>query len=69
MINFDKLEDHVEDFKGFDVGYSSLGTTRNKAGAVNTIFIIYHSLIITVITLLLISFLRCSRMIASRRLQ
>jgi len=33
VIDFDKLEDHVEAFKGFDVGYSCLGTTRGKSGA------------------------------------
>jgi len=35
VIDFDKLEDFVDAFKGFDVGYSCLGTTRGKSGAVS----------------------------------
>jgi len=33
VIDFDKLENHVDEFKGFDVGYSCLGTTRSRSGA------------------------------------
>jgi len=39
VIDFDKLEEHIEDFKGFEAGYSCLGTTRGKSGAVRIIYI------------------------------
>ncbi|XP_055343360.1 oxidoreductase HTATIP2-like [Paramacrobiotus metropolitanus] len=33
VIDFDKIDElHQNDFQGFDVGYSCLGTTRGKAG-------------------------------------
>jgi len=33
LIDFEKLEEHKDVFKGYDVGFSSLGTTRKKSGA------------------------------------
>ena len=44
MIDFDKLDQHAEDFKGFDAGYSCLGTTRGKSGAVS-IYPVVHNYI------------------------
>ena len=35
MVDFDKLEEHADVFKGIDIGFCSLGTTRGKSGAVN----------------------------------
>lgn len=32
VVDFDKLTDSADVFKGFDVGYCCLGTTRHKAG-------------------------------------
>ena len=33
LVDFDKLsENHAEDFKGYDVGFCALGTTRGKSG-------------------------------------
>ena len=32
VIDFDKIEEFSESFKGFDVGYCCLGTTRGKSG-------------------------------------
>ena len=38
MIDFDKTDgdEHAETFRGYDVGFSCLGTTRGKAGAVSS---------------------------------
>ncbi|XP_037553629.1 oxidoreductase HTATIP2 [Nematolebias whitei] len=33
VVDFEKLDDHAAAFKGHDVGYCCLGTTRAKAGA------------------------------------
>lgn len=33
IVDFEKLEDFKEVFKGYHVGFSSLGTTRRKSGA------------------------------------
>ncbi|ODN03467.1 Oxidoreductase HTATIP2 [Orchesella cincta] len=33
LIDFEKLDEYKETFKGYDVGFSSLGTTRKKSGA------------------------------------
>ncbi len=37
VIDFEKTDtnEYAEAFQGFDVGYSCLGTTRGKAGAVS----------------------------------
>ena len=37
VIDFEKTDtdEYAETFQGFDVGYSCLGTTRGKAGAVS----------------------------------
>ena len=32
VIDFDKIEEFSESFKGFDVGYCCLGTTKGKSG-------------------------------------
>ncbi|KAJ1366220.1 Oxidoreductase htatip2 [Parelaphostrongylus tenuis] len=32
IVNFDALEKHEEVFKGLDIGFCALGTTRAKAG-------------------------------------
>ena len=38
MIDFDKTDgdEYAETFRGYDVGFSCLGTTRGKAGAVSS---------------------------------
>lgn len=35
VVDFEKLDDYAAAFKGHDVGYCCLGTTRAKAGAVS----------------------------------
>ena len=37
MIDFEKTDgdEYAETFQGYDVGFSCLGTTRGKAGAVS----------------------------------
>jgi len=33
VVNFDKLDEFADEFKGFDVGFIAMGTTRGKEGA------------------------------------
>lgn len=33
IVNFDNLNEHAKAFKGFDVGFCCLGTTKGKSGA------------------------------------
>lgn len=35
MVDFERLGEHAEAFRGHDVGFCCLGTTRAKAGAVS----------------------------------
>lgn len=35
VVDFEKLDDYAAAFRGHDVGYCCLGTTRAKAGAVS----------------------------------
>ncbi len=37
IVDFDKINEHDEAFKGLDVIYCCLGTTRSKSGAVKKI--------------------------------
>jgi len=43
VVDFDKIEEYQDAFKGIDTGFCALGTTRGKSGVVSvspTIFII-----------------------------
>lgn len=35
MVDFERLSEHAAAFRGHDVGFCCLGTTRSKAGAVS----------------------------------
>lgn len=35
MVDFERLGEHADAFRGHDVGFCCLGTTRSKAGAVS----------------------------------
>lgn len=35
MVDFERLAEHADAFRGHDVGFCCLGTTRSKAGAVS----------------------------------
>jgi len=36
VIDFERLDDYADTFKGYDVGFWCLGTTRGKSGAVSS---------------------------------
>jgi len=47
IIDFDKVEEYADAFKGYDAGFSSLGTTRAKSGAEGFYKVDFHYVVNT----------------------